>query len=131
MACRADEPEDYAFDLSEYQTEKLYLVIANEAELEITAEDAPFAEVVARLSGHLIGASPDDAESGKPEFHMEVASGHSLSYESSGQMIVAARLVLSANDLLEIDGKWRLRYANHRLALAEMESAQIGGEYYV
>jgi hypothetical protein len=126
------EPEDYAFDLSERQNEKLNLVIADEAALEITTEDAPVAEAVARLSGHLIGASPDDGESGKPEFHMEMARGHSLYYQSSGQMIAAARLVLSANDLIEIDGKWRLRYVNHRLRTrAEMESAQTGGNYYV
>lgn len=126
------DPGDYAFDLREYQSEKLGLVIAKEAELEITAEDAPLAEVVARLSGHLIKISHDDAGSVKPEFHIEVASGHSLSYESSGQMMMAARLVLSANDLLEIDGRWRLRYANHRLRTrAEMESAQTGGDYHV
>jgi hypothetical protein len=127
-----DEPEGYAFDLSEYQSEKLDLRIANATELEITSEDMPFAEVVARLSGHLIGTSPDDGESGKPEFHMEMAGGHSLSYQSSGQMIAAAGLVLSANDLIEIDGKWRLRYVNHRLRTrAEMESAQTGGDYHV
>jgi hypothetical protein len=127
-----DEPEDNAFDLSDHQNEKLDLVIADEAALEITSEDAPFAEVVARLSGHLIGASPHDGESGKPEFHMEMAGGHSLSYQSGGQMIAAAGLVLSANDLLEIDDKWRLRYVNHRLRTrAEMESAQTGGDYHV
>lgn len=127
-----DEPEDYAVDLRARQNEKLYLVIANSSELEITVEDAPFPEVVARLSGHLVGASPDDGESGKPEFHVEIAGGHSLSYQSSEQMIPAARLVLSANDLIEIDGKWRLRYVNHMLRTrAEMESAQTGGNYHV
>jgi hypothetical protein len=127
-----DEPEDYAFDLGEYQSEKLNLVIADEAALEITTEAAPVAEVVARLSGHLIGASPDDGESGKQEFHMEMAGGHSLSYQSCGQMIATARLILSANDFIEIDGRWRLRYANHRLRTrAEMESALTGGNYHV
>jgi hypothetical protein len=127
-----DEPEGYAFDLSEYQSGKLNLVIADGAALEITSEDMPFAEVVARLSGHLIGASSHDGESGKPEFHMEMAGGHSLAYQSSGQMVAAAGLVLSANDLIEIDDKWRLRYVNHRLRTrAEMESAQTGGDYHV
>lgn len=126
------EPEDCAFDLREYQSEKLNLVIANKAELEITAKGSPLDEIAARLSGHLIECLLDDAESGKPEFHMEIADGHNLSYESSGQMIMAARLVLSANDLIEIDGRWRLRYANHRLRTrAEMESAQTGGGYHV
>ena len=125
------EPEDRALDLREFQTEKLYLVIANGSELEITTVDTSFGEVAAQLSGHLIGASPDE-KSGRSEFHIEAIGGHSLSYESGGQMVEAGSLVLCAGDLLELDARWRLRYVNYRLRTrAEVESAQMEGEHYV
>jgi hypothetical protein len=126
------EPEDHALDLSNYRSKNLSLLVVNDSELEITADDISSGDIVARLSGSLMGASPDDGESGKPEYYIEAAEGHSLSYESRGNMIAAARVALCADDLLEIDGKWRLRYANHRLRTrAEVESSLTIGEYHV
>ena len=110
-----NEPEDRASDLGDYRSDHINLLIVNGSELEITAEEASPGDIVARLSGSLIRASPDDGESGKPESNIEAASGHSLSYESCGRMVAASRVVLCSGDVLEINGKWRLRYITHRL----------------
>jgi hypothetical protein len=67
----------------------------------------------ARLSGYLVGASPDDGESGKPEFRIEAAAGHRLVYETEGEMREASGLTLYHNDIFELDNRWRLRYVNH------------------
>jgi hypothetical protein len=120
------EPEGCASDLGEYRAAKLYLVIVDARGLEVAAESAMRGEMAAQLSGRLLDASPDDGESGKPEFFIEAAGDHSLAYESGGRMIEASRLVLCDEDLIEIDRRWRLRYVNHRLRTrAEVESAQI------
>lgn len=122
---RQDEPDGDGLDLSHFSREKLNLTITADDGLDVVTPESQSGEVVARLSGHLIGASFDDAESGKPEFHIEAAGGHKLAYESGDEMREVMTLTLCANDMLEIDGRWRLRYVNHRLRTrAEVESSR-------
>ncbi len=91
---------------------------------QVPLPDPDAANVVAHLSGHLIGAAPGKAESGKVEFRMEAVGGHRLAYESGSGWCETARVILCDRDLIEIDGSWRLRYDNHRLRTrVEVESA--------
>ncbi|MCI0486719.1 MAG: VWA domain-containing protein [Blastocatellia bacterium] len=128
-----DEVEpDGSLDLASFNEQDLALVIADGGGLEVVSTGDESGEGVARVSGHLIGASRDDAESGKVEFQIEAAVGHRLAYESGGEMRPSSRTVLCDRDVIEIDSKWRLRYANERLRTrAEYESAQAGGSYNV
>jgi len=122
------EPEGKGLDLSRYCAAKLELVIAEDDRLELIAPGSQPGEVVARLSGALVGASIDDVASERPQFQIEPAIGHRLVYESGGEMREASALTLCANDVLEMDGRWRLRFANENLRTrAELESAQTGG----
>ncbi len=117
------EPEDGAADLSVHKAESLHLAQKPDG-LEIVTTTDRDADVVATISGHLVGATPGKAESGKVEFRLEAARGHRLAYESGGQWREAARVTLCDRDLIDVDG-WRLRYANHRLRTrAEAESAR-------
>ncbi|MCI0336646.1 MAG: VWA domain-containing protein [Acidobacteria bacterium] len=118
------EPDEEGVDLSAYKTLKLDLVINANGMLEVASPDSQARNVVAYLSGHLFGASPVKAETGRVEYRLETARGHRLAYESTGGLRETARLILCDRDLIEIDGTWRLRYANHRLRTrVEVESA--------
>jgi hypothetical protein len=125
------EPDE-GLDLSSFGEEALNLVMADDKRLEVVSPGIESGEIVARVSGHLIGASSDEAESGKVEFHIEAAGGHRLAYESGGEMCDASTVVFCHNDLFEIDGRWRLRYTNESLRTrAEFESAYAAGNCYV
>jgi hypothetical protein len=108
-----DEPDGDGVDLRVYEEERLELASAEDGGLKIVVPEEMTGKTVARLSGHLIGASPDDGESGQPEFRIEVAAGHRLAYESEDEMREASGLALCHNDTLELDNRWRLRYVNH------------------
>jgi hypothetical protein len=126
------EPEGNGIDLSRYCEESLEVMIVEGDQLEVIAPSSQTGKVIARLSGGFGGALSDDGASEKPDFHVEPAIGHKLTYESSDEMREATALTLCANDVLEIDGMWRLRYANEKLRTrAEFESAQAGGVQYV
>ncbi|MGH9835740.1 MAG: vWA domain-containing protein [Blastocatellia bacterium] len=118
------EPGEDGVDLSAHKTTKLDLAPGASGALEVASSDSDGAHVVAHLSGRLTGASPGKAESGRVEFRLEAARGHRLAYESDGEWREAAQVILCDRDVIEIDGSWRLRYANHRLRTrAEVESA--------
>jgi len=102
-------------ELSLCREAKLELVIVEGDRLELSAPGAQPGEVAARLSGALAAASVAGEALEQPEFYVEPATGHHLAYESGGEMRDAATLTLCANDLLEIDGQWRLRYVNEKL----------------
>jgi hypothetical protein len=122
------EPDGEGVDLSAHKTTKLDLVIGANGALEVASPDSGGANAVAQLSGHLVGASPGKAESGKVEFRLEAARGRRLAYEADGEWREAARVILCDRDVIEIDGSQRLRYANHRLRTrAEVESARKEG----
>jgi von Willebrand factor type A domain len=122
------EPEGNGINLSSYCEEKLEMVIIEGDRLEVITPGSQPGEVVARLSGVLIGALSDDGVLEKPEFYIEPAGGHHLAYEAGSEMCEAARLTLCANDVFEMDGQWRLRYINEKLRTrAEFESVQAGG----
>jgi len=128
-----EEPLGDGEDLSRLHSQKLVLVVTEQGGLKVSKSDeVQGGEVVARLFGCLVGASPNDAESGKPEFTIQPVGGHALAYESRGEMSEACeKLTLCDNDVLEIDGKWRLRYTNTALPTRAMiESAQTGGISY-
>ncbi|MGH9838797.1 MAG: hypothetical protein ACREEM_08440 [Blastocatellia bacterium] len=119
------EPDDAGLDLSAQKTEKLDLAIGADGALDVAATDSNAAGVVAQLSAHLVRATPLKAESGRVEFRIEAARGHRLAYEAGEEWREAARVILCDRDLIELDGAWRLRYANHRLRTrAEVESAR-------
>jgi hypothetical protein len=121
---RVPEPDEGGADLSAYRSETLRLVKKPDGELDVIVVVDPDAETVATLSGHLSGANPAKAESGRIEFRLEAARGHRLAYECGDGWREAQRVVLCDRDLIEIDGWRRLRYANHRLRTrAEVESA--------
>jgi hypothetical protein len=122
------EPDNGVIDLSRRKSTQLDLVINPKGRLEIAQPVAGAEAAVARLSGHLVGAAPDKAEAGKVEFRLEAMRGHRLAYEACGtfgsEWREAPRVTLCDRDLIEIDGRWRLRYVNHRLRTrAEVESA--------
>jgi hypothetical protein len=122
------EPEGDGLDLGRYCAAKLELVIVEDDRLDLIAPGSRPGEVVARLSGALIGASFNGEASERPEFKIEPAFGHKLVYESGGEMREASALTLCANDVLEMDGRWRMRFVNENLRTrAELESAQTGG----
>jgi von Willebrand factor type A domain len=126
------EPEGNGMDLSRCREEKLELVIVEDGRLELISPGTQPGEVVARLSGALAAASFASEALEGSEFHVEPVIGHHLAYESGGEMHDATALTLCANDVLEIDGQWRLRYVNEKLRTrAEFESAQAGGIQYV
>ncbi len=123
-----DEPDGQGMDLNAYKAMRLDLVLNTDGSIEIALPGPNAATVVAHLSGHLIGATPGKAESGKVEFRVESARNHRLAYESAGVWRETTRVVLCDRDLIEIDGIWRLRYANHRLRMREeIESASYNG----
>jgi hypothetical protein len=123
---KAEADED-CLDLSAHKTEKLDLVMGANGALDVAMPDSNAANIVAQLSGHLNGAAPLKSESGRVEFRIEAARGHRLTYEAGGEWPEATRVILCDRDLIEIDGSWRLRYANHRLRTrAEVESASMG-----
>ena len=122
------EPEGDGIDLGVYCKQKLEIGIVAGDRLDIITPGAQPVEIVARLSGNLVSSSFGGEALEQPQFHLEPAPGHHLTYKSGGEMHEAARLALCANDFLEIDGQWRLRYANEKLRTrAEVESAQAGG----
>jgi hypothetical protein len=126
------EPEGNGMDLSRWREAKLELVTREGDRLELSAPGAQPGEVVARLSGDLVAAPFAGEALEQPEFYVEPVTGHHLAYESGGEMRDAATLTLCANDLLEIDGRWRLRYVNEKLRTrTEIESAKAGGVQYV
>ncbi len=122
------EPDEYSIDLSAHKTTRLELAPGANGALEVVSSNSDSAKAVAHLSGHLTGASPSKAESGKVEFRLEAARGHRLAYEADGEWREAARVILCDRDVIEIDGSQRLRYANHKLRTrAEVESARKEG----
>ncbi len=119
------EPSDEGTDLSIHKARQLDLLMNAEGSLLIALPGTDDEQMIAHLSGHLAAAAPDKAESGRVEFRLEAARGHRLTYESGDELREAARVILCDRDLIEIDGLWRLRYANHRMRTrAEVESAR-------
>ena len=94
--------------------------------LELAPLEAESANTIAQLSGQLSGASPHRADAGKVEFRLEATRGHRLAYEAGGEWREVSVLTLCDRDLIEIDGRWRMRFVNHRLRTrAEIESAHV------
>jgi hypothetical protein len=83
------------------------------------------------VSAELVGASRHDSESGKAEFVIKPAGTHRLQYEAGSDWREANELTLCDNDVLAIDGEWKLRYGNNKLRTrSEVEAAQ-GDDFYV
>jgi len=129
------EPDEVGVDLGAYKTAELDLAPNESGALGVAPRDPHAANVVAHLSGHLIGALSGKAESGRVEFRIEAARGHRLAYESGAEWRETARVILCDRDVIEIDGSWRLRYDNHKLRTrVEVESAcgeGRGGRYAI
>lgn len=120
------EPNDGGLDLNTYKTARLSLVVNADGALELTPLEAESANTIAQLSGQLSGASLHRADTGKVEFRLEAARGHRLTYEAGDEWREVSCLALCDRDLIEIDGRWRMRYVNHRLRTrAEIESAYV------
>jgi len=119
------EPDEICLDAGANNPEKLWLVQTANGNLEITPSDEPGLDIVARLSGRISGVRPNDPESGRVEFSLEAERGHRLAYETGGEWRETTRITLCDRDLILIDGRWKMRYSNHRLrSRAELESAR-------
>ncbi|QQS46591.1 MAG: VWA domain-containing protein [Acidobacteriota bacterium] len=119
------EPDEGGFDAGVNNPERLRLVQASNGNLEIAPSDEPGIDIVACISGRISGARPNDPESGRVEFSLEVERGHRLAYETGGEWRETTRITLCDRDLILIDGRWKMRYSNHRLrSRAELESAR-------
>lgn len=130
-----DEPEGDGADLENFAAPDLQIVKTEDGDLDLAStadgSDRASEKVVARVSAELVGASPRDGESGKVDVVIKPADTHRLRYEAGSDWREAIELTLCDNDVLAIDGQWRLRYVNNKLRTrAEVEAAQ-GDDFYV
>lgn len=125
-----DGPGADLIDLASLQEQELNLVAADGGRLEVIAAGIHSTEVIARLCSR--PASGANCASEQPRFQIASVGRHTLAYESGVGLRDAATLTLCYNDLIVLDGRWRVRYSNDRLRTrAEVESAELGGNYEI
>jgi hypothetical protein len=127
-----DEPEGDGADLEKFAAQQLGIQTTGSGDLNLAPiPDQSHEQVLASLSAELTGASPRDGESGRVEFVIKPTDPHRLEYDAGSDWREANELILCDNDMLEIDGRWRLRYVNNKLRTRpEVEAAQ-GDDFYV
>lgn len=124
-----DESHTDSIDLGQYKAQELALAVTEQGGLEAIPPSDHGREVVARLSSHLNRYSAFDTRPEPAKFHLTSTGKHTLRYGTGGEMREALTITLCDNDVIELDGRWKLRYSDpRRRTRAEFESAATGGE---